>query len=74
MLVRERDEEVHMLLRMKDDHISGMTVLVSDGESEAVIVNLMGEIRPEQFSNVMVALEVDASGVEEVQVAPIGEG
>ena len=74
LLVREQDEEVHMLVRMINGHISGMTVLVSDGESEAVIVNLMGEIRPEQFGDVMVALEVDAPGVDDVQVAQIGEG
>jgi hypothetical protein len=74
MLVREQDEEVHMLLRMDNARISGMTVLVSDGESEAVIVNLMGEIRPEQFGDVMVALEVDAPGVDDVQVAQTGEG
>jgi len=74
LLVREQDEEVHMLLRMENDHISGMTVLVSDGESEAVIVNLMGKIRPEQFGDVMVALDVDAHGVDGVQVAKISEG
>ena len=74
LLVRERDEEVHMLLRMKNDHISGMIVLVTDGESEAVIVNLMGEIRPEQFGDVMVALEVDAPGVDDVQVEQTGDG
>jgi len=74
MLIREQDEEVHMLVRMVDDHISGMTVLVSDGESEAVVVNLMGEIRPEQFGDVMVALEVDAPGVDDIQVAQVGEG
>ena len=74
LLVREQDEEVHMLLRMNNDQISGMIVLVSDGESEAVIVNLMGEIRPEQFGSVMIALEVDAPGVNGVQVAQTGEG
>ncbi len=74
LLVREHDEEVHMLLRMGDDQIKGMIVLVSDGESEAVIVNLMGDIRPEQFGDVMVALDVDAPGVDDVQVAQIGEG
>lgn len=74
LLVRQQDEEVHMLLRMENDHISGMTVLVSDGESEAVIVNLMGKIRPEQFGDVMIALDVDAPGVDGVQVAQISEG
>ena len=73
LLVREQNEEVHMLLRMVNHHISGMTVLVSDGESEAVIINLMGEIRPEQFGDLMVALDVDAPGLDAVEVAQIGE-
>lgn len=74
LLVREEHEETHMLLRNSDGHISGMTVLTSDGESEAVIVNLMGEIHPEQFGGVMLALDVDAPGVESVRVAGQEEG
>jgi hypothetical protein len=50
-----------------------MTVLVSDGESEAVVINLMGEIRPQQFSDVIVALDVDTPGVENVQLAEVEE-
>ena len=69
VLVREQAETVHMLLRMTEGRISGMTVLVCDGDREAVVVNLMGDIRPEHFSDVMVALDVDAPGVENVQVA-----
>ena len=68
MLIQQEDEQTHMLLRMDGDQISGMTVLVLDGQDEAVIVNLMGEIRPDQFSDVMVALEVDAGDVDEVEV------
>lgn len=68
MLVSQEDEQVHMLLRMADSEICGMTVLVLDGDSEAVIVNLMGEIKPEQFGDVMVALDVDAGDVDEVEV------
>lgn len=71
MTVRDGSERMHMLLRVVDEEIRGMTVLVSDGESEAVIVNLMGTIKPEQFSDVMVALDVDAAGVEQVET---GEG
>jgi hypothetical protein len=66
--VRQEAETVHMLVRTVDGHIRGMTVLVCDGESEAVLVNLMGEIRPDQFSDVMVALDVDAPGVKTIQV------
>jgi hypothetical protein len=67
MLVRSAGEQAHMLVKFADERICGMTVLVSDGHSEAVVVNLMGEIQPQQFSDVMVALDVDAAGVEEVQ-------
>jgi hypothetical protein len=67
MLVRSEGEQAHMLMRVADEHICGMTVLVSDGDAEAVVINLMGEIRPEQFGNVMVALDVDTAGVQEVQ-------
>ncbi len=69
MLIREKNETTHMLIRTVDRRICGMTVLVSDGYSEAVVVNLMGEIRPRQFGDVMVALDVDTPGVENVRVA-----
>jgi len=68
-LIRDRDEETQLLVRIKDQQICGMTVLTSDGKSEAVVINLMGEIRPEQFGDVMVALEVDAPGLENAQLA-----
>jgi hypothetical protein len=73
LLVRQEDEATHMLIKVVDQQICGMTVLVSDGDSEAVIVNLMGEIKPEQFGEVMLALDVDTPGVENVEVAEIEE-
>ena len=73
MLVRQEEEQVHVLMRTVDGQIKGMTVLVLDGADEAVIVNLMGEIEPEKFSDVMVALDVDAGGVDEVEVE-VSEG
>ena len=69
LLIREEDEATHMLIRVVDQQICGMTVLVSDGDSEAVVINLMGEIKPQQFGDVMVALDVDTPGVENVRVA-----
>jgi len=69
VLIREQDEATHMLLRVVDEQICGMTVLVSDGASEAVVINLLGAIKPEQFGNVMMALDTDTPGVEEVQIA-----
>jgi hypothetical protein len=67
MLVRSAGEQAHMLIKFVDARICGMTVLVSDGESEAVVINLMGEIQPQHFSDVMVALDIDAAGVEAVR-------
>jgi len=69
MLVRSEGEQAHMLLRVVDQQVRGMTVLVCDGESEAVVINLMGEIEPQQFGGVMVALDVDAAGAQSVEVA-----
>jgi hypothetical protein len=74
MLVRSDDEQAHMLMKVADDRICGMTVLVSDGDSEAVVINLMGEIRPRQFGDVMVALDVDAAGAQQLQPLPEQEG
>jgi len=73
LLIRGDDEATHMLIRVVDQQICGMTVLVSDGDSEAVVINLMGEIKPQQFSDVMVALDVEAPGVENVKVAEAEE-
>jgi len=69
MLIRENNEATHMLLRTVNQQICGMTVLVSDGDSEAVVINLMGTIRPDQFGDVMLALDVDSPGVEDVRIA-----
>ncbi|RPH97433.1 MAG: DUF4252 domain-containing protein [Lysobacterales bacterium] len=71
VLVRSENEEAHMLMKVVDRRICGMTVLVSDGKTEAVVINLMGDIPPRQFVNVMTALEVDAAGVGNVR--PAGE-
>jgi hypothetical protein len=68
MLVREEGEQVHMLMRMSNDHIQGLTLITSDGTSEAVVINLMGELDPRHFDDVMVALDVDAP---EVRVASV---
>ena len=71
MLVRERNEAVHLLVKSRGDAIQGLTLLVSDGESEAVVVNLIGDIRPERFSDAMIALDL---GVAEGQTIRVAEG
>jgi hypothetical protein len=69
LLVRKEDEQAHMLLRVVDGRIHGMTVLVLEDDTEAVVINLMGDIRPESFGDVMVAMDVDSPGVDRVEVA-----
>lgn len=64
MLVRDDGEQTHMLMRSGPDRIYGLTLITSDGESEAVVINLMGDLEPEYFSDAMVALDVDAPDVE----------
>lgn len=69
MLVREEDERTQLLLKTTGNVVHGMTLLSSDGDSEAVVINLIGDIRPENFGNVMVALDIDEGGAQDVQVA-----
>lgn len=69
LLLRDADQTAHMLLRTDGERILGMTVLVMDGVSEAVIVNLMGDIQPTQFGAAMTALDVDTPGLP-----PVAEG
>ncbi len=69
MLVRTEDERTHLLLNTNGKRVYGMTLLTSDGDSEAVVINLIGDIQPEFFSDVMVALDIDEGGAQDVQVA-----
>jgi len=77
MLVREEGEVTHLLAKFSEDRILGLTLLAmeeankEDGEEsgEVVVINLMGEIKPQNFSKVMVALDVDKKSARGVQVA-----
>lgn len=71
-VVREEGETVHMLIKpitdAKGDRIAGLTVLVAERD-EAVVVNIMGNLKPEMFSDTMIALDVDVT--PDVQVASV---
>ena len=67
-LIQEEGEQTHMLMKSSNGRIRGLTLITSDGEAEAVVINLMGDLEPQYFSEVMVALEVEAP---EVQVAAV---
>ena len=72
--MKQGDEATYMLLRVIDQQVCGMTVLVSDGDSEAVVINLMGDIKPEQFGDVMVAIDADSPRTDAVGQAVSEKG
>jgi hypothetical protein len=68
MLVREEDELVKMFAKASETGIQGLTIVSADS-SEVVVINIMGDIDPMYYSDVMVALNVDDA--PEVQVASV---
>ena len=68
MLVREEGELVQMYAKAGEDGILGLTIFSADA-SEVVVVNIMGDINPRYYGDVMVALNVD--GAPDVEVANV---
>lgn len=63
VLVREEGETTYVLMKMIDARIAGLTVLTADA-TEVVLVNVMGELKPEMLADTMSALEVPAPPIE----------
>lgn len=68
MLVREDGELVQMYSKSSNSGMHGLTIVSADDE-EVVVVNVMGDIQPEHFGDVMVALDVDDA--PDVQIAAV---
>jgi hypothetical protein len=68
MLVREEGELVQMYARLTDGRMRGLTIVSAD-ESEVVVINVMGDIDPVYYGDVMLALNVE--GAPEVQIAAV---
>jgi hypothetical protein len=68
MLVREEGELVQMFSKSSSSGMHGLTIVSADDE-EVVVVNIMGDIQPEHFGDVMVALDVDDA--PDVQIAAV---
>ena len=68
MLVREEGELVQMYSKSSSKGMHGLTIVSADDE-EVVVVNVMGDINPENFGDVMVALDVDDA--PDVQIAAV---
>jgi len=58
--VREKNDDVGVYLKTKgEESIEGLVVTVIDGKGEAVFVNIVGEIRPEQLSMLAEKFHID---------------
>ena len=68
MLVREEGERVQMYAKSSGTGIQGLTIVSADDE-EVVVINIMGDIDPQYYGDVMVALDVDDA--PELQIASI---
>ncbi len=68
-LVREAGETTVMLIKAHGARIAGLTVLSAD-EHEAVVVNVMGDLRPEMFADTMVALDMDMTPAVQIAANP----
>ena len=66
MLVREEGELTQMYMKSSVRGISGLTIVSADDE-EVVVVNVMGDIDPVYYQDVMLALHV--ADAPDVQVA-----
>jgi len=68
MLVREEGERVQMYAKSSGASIQGLTIVSADDE-EVVVINIMGDIDPRYYGDVMLALDVDDA--PEVQIAKV---
>ena len=68
MLIREEDELVKMYAKSSGDDVRGLTIVSAD-EEEVVVVNVMGDIDPVYYSDVMAALDV--KNAPNVNIAPV---
>jgi hypothetical protein len=59
--VNSDDEQVRIFMMINDSRVEGITVMALD-EEEAVFVNIIGNIDPEELSKVMDNFNIDLNG------------
>jgi hypothetical protein len=58
--VREKDEDVGIYVKMRgEEAIEGLVVTVLDGKKEAVLVNIVGDFKPEQLGTLADKFNID---------------
>jgi hypothetical protein len=59
--VNSKDEQVRVFMMINDDQVEGITVMAVE-ETEAVFVNVIGSINPEELGQVMENFDIDLGG------------
>lgn len=59
--VNSQDEQVRIFMMINEDRVEGITVMAVE-ESEAVFVNVIGDINPAEIEKVMNKFDVDING------------
>jgi len=59
--VNSNDEQVRIFMMINDNQVEGITVMALD-EEEAVFVNVIGNIDPQELSRVMDNFDIDING------------
>jgi ribosomal protein L25 (general stress protein Ctc) len=63
ILIRDEGETTHVLLKVEQQRVAGLTVLTSDS-LEVVLVNVMGELRPDLLEEAMVAIDAPVPDID----------
>ena len=59
--VNSNDEQVRVFMMINDDQVEGITVMAVE-ETEAVFVNVIGSINPEELGRVMENFDIELDG------------
>jgi len=57
--VRNEGEHARIYVKMNGNKIDGLTVMAAEDGDEAVFINVIGEIDPEDLSTVTDTLDID---------------
>jgi len=57
--VKEDGEENHIFVKMVNGTVEGMTVLVAGDDDEAIFINIIGQIKPEDLGKITGSFDVD---------------
>ena len=57
--VKDQGEKIQVFIKMTDGVVDGLTMMAAEDGGEAVFINIIGELDPEQLSKVTDALDLD---------------